>query len=162
MIETSNRTCTLHLRYQNICNNLYFKHCVHDTNVFFVTHDRTHMPTIVPKLTCLLFDWPCSGGQGAAPAGENQVGPFWLMGHEGFDLHGGRDQENHREGGWKAQQPRWTDGRLRATGGLRSALCVIKPLLTGTPISQSEGQLSCVRQSSSSWTVTVLKELPYH
>lgn len=63
------------------------------------------MLTIAPKLTCPLFDWPHSGGRAASPAGENQVGPFWLMGHEGFDLHCGRDQENHGEGGWKAQQP---------------------------------------------------------
>lgn len=65
------------------------------------------MLMIVPKLTSPLFDWPHSGGQAAAPAGENQVGPFWL-GHERSDLHHGRDQENHREGGWKAQQPRWS------------------------------------------------------
>lgn len=116
------------------------------------------MLPIVPKLTCPPFDWPHSAGRAAAPAGENQLGPFWLMGCEGLDLHGGRDEQKQREGGWKAQQPRWTDGRSRAAGGLRS---VIKPLLTGTPISQSEGQLSCGRQSSSGWTVAELKELPY-
>ena len=70
------------------------------------------MPTIVPKLTSPPIAWPHGGGRGAAPAGENQLGPFWLVGHEGFDLHGDRDQEKHREGSWKAQQPRWTDGRL--------------------------------------------------
>lgn len=76
-------------------------------------------------------------------------------------LHCGRDQENHREGSWPAQQPQWTDGRLLATSGLRSLPCVIKPLLTGTPISSSEDQLSYVRQSSSGWTVTVLRRLHY-
>lgn len=65
----------------------------------------THMPMIVPGCPCPLFDWPPGGGRAGAPAGENQVGPFWLMGHEGSDLHCGSDQENHREGGWKAQQP---------------------------------------------------------
>lgn len=32
LIETSNSMCTLHLYYQNVCNNLHFKHCVDGTN----------------------------------------------------------------------------------------------------------------------------------
>lgn len=78
----------------------------------------THMTMIVPKLTCPQFGRSRDGGRAGTPEGDNQLGPFWLMGHEGPDLHCGRDQENHGEGGWKAQQPRWTDGRLRAAGGL--------------------------------------------
>lgn len=50
----------------------------------------THM--IVPKLTCPLFDRPRDGGQAGAPAGEKQEGPFWLMGHEGSDLHCGKGE----------------------------------------------------------------------
>lgn len=132
---------------------------VHGANSISETGPCTHM--IAPQLTCPLFDHPHGGGRAGAPAGENQEGPFWLMGHENSDLHCGRDQENHREGGWPAQQPQWTDGRLLATSGLRSLPRVIKPLLTGTPISSSEDQLSYVRQSSSGWTVTVLRQLHY-
>lgn len=40
------------------------------------------MLTIVPKLTDPLVDCQDGGQEDGAAVGDNQVGPFWLMGHE--------------------------------------------------------------------------------
>lgn len=159
LIETSNSTFTLHLYYQNVCNNLHFKHCVDGTNsilwhmILYSHADDRSKVNVSPvwlapqrRSGCI----SCRGEPGRSILADGTWGFWFTLWQRSGEPRRGRLEGSTALIDW------WSKG------GLWSVLRVIKPLLTGTPINQSESQLSCVRQSSSGWTVTVLKEFPYH